>query len=319
MSVALSCAVTGLADPLERLLGDFAVEGWPDGFVATAGRIDPFESRQVMRHISPYAHPVPRPDQILELYQDGERFWVVDDRWGMAEIDLREDRFRSWLLPEPVLDPLACAEMAALWPLAQLLPRKGLHLLPSLSIVRDGLAVLILCPFGLQPETEALIGAGWRVIGQRWTALREEDGRLALLEMPGSAVRPPLPRVAHHPAVLQPRWTDLTADSPATRARHAFCQAALVVDTGRRGSAGLRRLGASAAVNVLRRAWPILELHPHRGYAKLPLKLARHCQVCELQLPANPGELPAALESLRRPVTSVFVAGKSVSRSAAIA
>ena len=43
-------------------------------------------------------------------------------------------------------------------------------LLPAVSIVRDGWAVMIVCPFTLEAELIAMIRAGYKVIGQRWTA-----------------------------------------------------------------------------------------------------------------------------------------------------
>ena len=44
------------------------------------------EVAEVMRRISPHARPVPRPEQMIEIYEDGEYFWMVDDRGGMLQL-----------------------------------------------------------------------------------------------------------------------------------------------------------------------------------------------------------------------------------------
>src|SRR5205807_190267 len=104
-----------------------------------------------------------------------------DERWGMARVDLDAGVWQSWILPRPQLDALRCAEMSILWPLAQITRLKGLHLIPAASVTKDGWGALILTPARIEPELSALTGAGWRIIGQRWTALREEDGKVSLL------------------------------------------------------------------------------------------------------------------------------------------
>src|SRR5262249_51568669 len=151
-------------EQVKRLLDPFGVAGWPAGFAPTLGLIKPYAQSEVLRHISPTAQPLPGTCDLVEVYQDGDRFWLVDDRWGIAEINLIRSQFRSWVVSNPRVDPIRCAEMSIVWPLAQLLRARGLFLLPAVSVVRDGWAVLILCPFTLESELVALIRAGYKVI-----------------------------------------------------------------------------------------------------------------------------------------------------------
>src|SRR4051794_22381010 len=164
----------------------------------------------------------------------------------MAEITLLRAPWRSWVLPAPRIDPHACAELAVLWPLAQLLRGRGVHLVPAASVARDGWGALILSPFSVEPELTALVRAGWQIIGQRWTAVRDEraereegDG-LTLLHLPGWVERDLEPRVrfprlpfgrrrdgayeaAGGPALSA--FADLAAEHPAARGHQAACGA----------------------------------------------------------------------------------------------
>src|SRR5687768_6042276 len=126
-AVEVDCAVEAVGAQLDRLLEPFAVGGWPEGFAPAAGTVRPYEQAEVLRHLSPNARPMANAPQLMEIYEEGERFWLVDYRWGMAEVNLLKGQWRSWILPQPKLDPLRCAEMAVLWPMAQLLRARGLH------------------------------------------------------------------------------------------------------------------------------------------------------------------------------------------------
>jgi hypothetical protein len=248
---------------------------------------------------------MPGMSDLTELYEEGERFWVVDERWGMAEINFLKGQWRSWLLPRPQFDPVRCAEAAVLWPLAQLLRPRGLYLLPAAAVVRDGWAALLLCPFGVEPELTALVRSGYKVVSQRWTAIREEDGRLALLHMPAPIQRSPRPQpraAADGPGAPSgaATWVDLTEEYPGCGQNHAFCDAVLVADPARRAHANLKPLDGAAAATLLRQAWPVVELHPSRRHSALPLRLAQLCQGAELQLSRNPAELLPLLEAFRQ-------------------
>jgi hypothetical protein len=233
------------------------------------------------------------------VYEEGERYWLVDERWGLAEVNLLKGQWRSWVLPGPALklDPLRCAERAVLWPLAQLTRARGVHLLPAVAAVRDGWAVLILCPFSLEPELRAMIRDGYRIVGQRWTAVREEEGRLALLHMPGRVERP---GAAHlRSAADDDTWLDLTAGRGWARQEHAFCDAVLIAEPGRRGCAEARELSPAEAAAHLRRAWPLPDVHAGRRASHLPALLSRQCRCASAQLSRDPKENLELLAAMR--------------------
>jgi hypothetical protein len=306
-AVEVECSVVGVAAEVQRMLGAFEVGGWPDGFTPVSGTVRAYDTAQVVRHVSQTARPVPpqRSLDLAELYEEGERFWLVDERWGMVEVNFLRGTWRSWVLPRPQLDPVRCAEMAVMWPMAQLLRPRGLHLVPAASAVRDGFAFLLLCPFGPGPELAALIRSGYRVIGQRWTAVREEDGRLALLHVPGRVERGPglaaAPKspFARGGGATQPLWIDLNAQYAGSAQHHAFCDAVLVADAGRRPHAGVREMEPSVALHLLRQAWPVAELHPHRRHSMLAARLAQQCRCAEVQLSRDSSELLQLLEDVK--------------------
>jgi hypothetical protein len=306
----IDCDVPTVSEEVRRVLSPFEVSDWPEGFGSLAGCVRAYDGAQVVRHVSPTARPVPaqRSLDLAELYEDGERFWLVDERWGMVEINFLKGSWRSWVLPQPRLDAVRVAEMAVLWPAAQLLRPRGLYLLPAASAVRNGWAFLLLCPFGLEPELTALVRAGYKIIGQRWTAVREEEGRLALLHLPGRIERATLPRPRLAPGHLTPatssdpsdaQWTDLNQQFIGSAQNHAFCDAVLVADPGRRARAALVQLDPSDALHLLRQSWPIVELHPHRRHSPLPMKLSQQCRCAEVQLSRSPGEMLQLLEGFR--------------------
>ena len=307
LAAEVDCSVAEIAGEVERVLGPFAVAGWPEGFGSVGGTVRAYDTAQVVRHVSPTARPLPAPRSLdlAELYEEGERFWLVDERWGMVEINFLKSTWRSWILPRPQLDPVRCTEMAVLWPMAQLLRARGLYLLPAVSAVRDGFAFLLLCPFGPEPELTALARAGYKIIGQRWTAVREEDGRLALLHLPGCIARaagaaPRLRALCEAEANRAGgQWLDLNAQFPGSAQLHAFCDAVLVADAARRPHARARELEPSDALHLLRQAWPIVELHPHRRHSALPTKLSQQCRCAEVQLSRNSTELLQLLEQVR--------------------
>jgi hypothetical protein len=303
-AIEIACEVSEMAPQLKRLFEPFAVQRWPEGFVPTVGIIRPYTQSEVLRHLSPTARPAAGVSaEVMEVYEDGDRFWLVDDRWGMAEINLIRGQFRSWIVPNCRLDAVRIAETAILWPMAQLLRAKGLYLLPSVSVVRDGWAVMIICPFTLEAELVAMIRAGYKVIGQRWTCLREEEGRLALLHLPGVVERSFVPRLraasTEGSGASDRAWVDLSNEYLGSWQNHAFCDAVLIADGGRRGTARLRDVAPDAALETLRHAWPLVELHPQRRHSHLPTKLAQHARVCELQLSRSPAELLDLLATLR--------------------
>lgn len=307
-----------LAGELDRILGHFAVGdcAWPRGFVPTVGLIRPYDQAEVLRHLSPTARAVSSAqlagNAALELYAEGERYWLIDDRWGMTEVNLLKGQWRSWVLPRPRLEPFECVEWAALWPMAQLLRPRGVSLAPAAAVVRDGWAVLLLCPYSLEPELATLIRRGYKVIGQRWTALREEDGQVALMHVPGRVERAgataPLRRWADGPnhsdsaaASSSSAWIDLHDQYPGSWQNHAFCDAVVVVEPGRRPRPMSRQLDCESAAALLRHAWPIAELHPQpRRTGQLAGRLAQTARVAQAQLSRDANDLPTLLDALRR-------------------
>jgi hypothetical protein len=300
-AVEIDCDVPQVSAEVERVLGPFAVGELPDGFSSLCGSVHAYDTAVVARHVSPTARPLPAPRSLdlAELYEEGERFWLVDERWGMVEVNFLRGSWRSWVLPRPQLDPVRVAEMAVLWPAAQLLRPRGLYLLPAASAVRNGWAFLLLCPFGLEPELTALARSGYKIIGQRWTAVREEEGRLALLHLPGVVERGLTPRLRGAAPESGAQWADLNGQFLGSAQNHAFCDAVLVADAARRAQTALKELEHSDALHLLRQAWPIVELHPHRRHSPLPLKLSQQCRCAEVQLSRGPSELLQLLDAFR--------------------
>ena len=295
-AVELECLVPELDEPIGRALGGFAVSEWPTGFGVTRGSIRPYDESEVIRRLPAAARPLHREGELIELYEHEERFWVIDDRWGMAEINVLRGQWRSWVLPQPKLDPVRLLDTAVLWPLSQLLKNKGVHLVPAVAVARGTTGVLLLSPFSLEPELTALLGGSYEIIGQRWTVIREEDGRISLLHLPGVTERQLPPRLRTD---ASDDWVDLTGQRPLWARRHAFCDAVLVSEGGRRSRAHLRQIAPLDAANLLRRSWPMSELHPHRRHGQLPIRLAQLCRCYQFQLSREPRDLFALLESLR--------------------
>jgi hypothetical protein len=309
LAVELRCddpSLAGLADAARRQFQPFAVAEVPPGFAPITGTVEPFDGARVQRHLSTAAVRLPASaGPTADLFHDpadAERFWLVDDRWGIAELNLLRGRWRAWVLPRPGVDATTVAEAAVLWPVAQLMRGKGLHLLPAVSVARDGWAALILAPFGIEPELTGLLDSGYAVIGQRWTAVRAEDDRVALLHLPGWVQRQPAPRLRYlgvDPATDGAGRIDLTAGRPAASLNHAFCGVVLVAEPGRRPAAPLRDLPTAAAANVLRRAWPLVDLQPDRKSVQLSRLLPRRCRCAELQLSREPTDLLRLLDGVR--------------------
>lgn len=291
-----------LGAALQRALGEFAIDSFPPAATATSpaeGTIKPYDKDEVLRHLSPTAVTISSPRDQMELYQDNERFWLIDDRWGLAEVNLLKGQFRSWILPEAVLDPDRVIENAITWPLAQLLRGKGLYLLPAAGLVRAEVGLLIISPFGIEAELTALVRSGFRIIGQRWTALRDEDGRLMMLHLPGRVERHPTPRLRSLAASPSESWVDLESEFCGSAATHGTCTHVLLIEPGRRPTPLLRQIPKSSALPALRRAWPIVELHPHRVNGQFPAKLSHRCSVFAARLSQRPQDLLELLDMAR--------------------
>jgi hypothetical protein len=162
---------------------------------AVSGQILPYDLDSVSRHLSNGATPVLPGEAgyhpLSELYATPERdrWWLVDERWGLCEVDLVRGTWRAFVVPEPSLTIGRLFESTMWWPAAQLLRHHGLHLLPATALERtDGRrrgGVLVLANADLSRERAAWTQRGATVLGRYWSALRiEGDGRATLLPMP---------------------------------------------------------------------------------------------------------------------------------------
>jgi hypothetical protein len=275
VGVELSGELELLAAGIDRWLGRFAIE-LAAASSRASGTVRRYDSTEVARHLSPTARRLtPSRGQrtigpALDVYHEGEHFWLVDDRWGMAQINLFKSTWRSWLLPQPRLDATACTEMAVLWPMAQVLRGRGLWMLPTAAAVarqeHAGALLLASC----EAELPALAAAGYRLLGTRWSCLREDARQFTLLPM-------------------------------AQAAAPARCDTVIIVRPGRRATVEAKPLSGSgpSAIDALCRAWTMPELH--RSRRQFPLKLAHACRCLEVQMSRQPADFAALLDSLAPP------------------
>ncbi|MEM7808932.1 MAG: hypothetical protein AAF561_12560 [Planctomycetota bacterium] len=288
--VALQIDHPVVARPAVRLLRSLADEDAP--FRPTIfGEVLDYDADDVTRRLSDDARPV-RPGEsafhpLTELFRtdSGDRWYVVDERWGIAEVDLIRGSWRSFVLRNPSLEAVRLFEAAVWWPMAQLLRSKGLHLLPASSFVigrhGDRRGALLLGPTDVVPEVSAWVARGARIISQRWTALRlERGGDTSLLSMPGMT---PV-RDAHRPLMrgdaddADSAWIDLCPQPAAT----CRCDTILIADGPRRRRASMIPLSPKEGEILLRQHWPI----PHLGNVTnaLPQHLARLSPIHRVRL-----------------------------------
>jgi hypothetical protein len=299
LAVELACDVPALNIPIHKALGEFAVAEFPDGFTPAVGILREYEESVVLRHLSPTAKPVAAMGSTMELYEEGERFWLIDDRWGLTEMNLLKGQFQSWILPRPAIDPGMIVQDAVLWPLAQLLRGKGLSLVPGISVARDGWGMLIISPFNMEPELTAMVRSGYKIVGQQWTAMREEDEHVAMLQMPGEVQRLPGPQLKAGSIEQTSSWVDLTGETLGSVQNHAFCDAVALVAPGRRPLPAMRQINRSNALATLKQTWPIIELHPQRRQGPMQVKLANQCRLFETQLSRRPEDFLKLLDQMR--------------------
>lgn len=293
LAIEITCESPSLNPTLGRLLGCYSVPDFDQGPTVTHGSIRPYVGAEVARRLPSNAVPLHDAGELTEIYAQDERAWIFDERWGMSEINLLKGQWKSWILPQPRIDAVRVTEMAVLRPLAMLIKNRGIHLIPAAAVARDGFAALAISPFGLERELSALLAARYRIIGQRWTALREDDGRLALLGMPGVMQQRPAS------AASPPEWIDLTASNPLSSQPYAICNAVLIIDAGRRARATSSAWELNDAATVLRLAWPIPELHPGRRRMQFASRIPQLCDCYRVQLSHEPREWVSLLESLR--------------------
>lgn len=291
----ITCQTPQLLEPLNDALSPFQTESLIGRGSPIRGIIRPFDSVEVRRHLSPTATRVTSANELLELYEEDERFWLIDDHWGLCEINLLKAQWRSWIVPTATADTGRIVEQAVLWPLAQLLRARGVQLIPAASVVRDGWGVLLLSTFSLEPELTALVRAGFRIVGQSWTALQEQGGRVWMLQMPGRVQR----------AGSTAGAVDLIEQFCGSACPRATCDAVMLVAAGRRPLPHLRGIAPTNAIGAMRRAWPVTELHPQRRQGQMPARLAHRCRIFDVQLSRNAKDILSLVETARyaRPQT----------------
>jgi hypothetical protein len=299
--------IPGLHREIDHLLGEFRAASWGEKSLPVTGTVWPYEQPHVLRYLSPVARRLTGNSDLLELYEDNERFWLVDDRWGIAEMNLLKGQWRSWVLPNPSIDAVRIAQLAILWPMAQLLRARGLYIVPAASVSFAGRSFLLISPFGIEPELSMLIRSGYCAIGQSWTAIREEQGRFSLLHLPGYTQRSIPPGMRLHTTEAAPSWVDLMREHDAAEQQQGWCDAVLVVDPARRPRADVRPLERGAASQLLRQAWPIFELHPNRRHGQLPARLAMKLPCYQLHLSRDPRDLLQILSKLKTPTTAGLI------------
>jgi hypothetical protein len=74
--------------------------------------------------------------------------------------------------------------------------------------------------------------------------------------------------------------------------------------------AGVRPLDRGDAVQVLRSAWPIFELHPNRRHGQLPARIAQKVPCYQLTLSREPRDLLRILATLPTPAGVAVTRGE---------
>jgi hypothetical protein len=299
--VSIANSFGTLDEQIQFFLKPFTSVSQPQN-TPTRGEIRPFDLSEVTHSLAPAAASERQSDDLVDIYSLGEKNWILDDRWGMCEIDLLKNRWQSWVLPHPTLDPVRLAEATVLWPLAQLLRLRGIELVPAISVERGGWGALIVSPYSITSEISRLVRAGYRVIGQRWTALLRPHGRVVMRRMPGVVESP---AAGNKLIGRKTAWMDLMAQNPWQTAELASCDAVIVVASGRRCKSHGRVVNSSDSRSLLRRYWPMTDLPLNRSRVQATTAaLASQCLCLSLQLSKNTDEFLQIVEFARQRTAS---------------
>lgn len=313
--VEVACSLPGLRQVMGDVLEPLRVAELPAGFQPIEGIVESYDADVVARHISPQAERVSTFGDYAELWRDGERCWLLDDAWGLTEINLLRRSFRSWVLLQTQLNSIRTLDQAVLWPAAQVMQSRGLTMLPAASVAHRGRGVLLVSPFSLEPELAAILDAGHGLIGQRWTAVREEDGRPLLLSMPGRIERAPAPQLRSRAGAIlsispqQAEWVDLAAVAQ-TKCNYSWCDVIFVVEPGRRAVPRITPLTGASATAAIRRAWPMPDVGQANRQAQLATRLGQQCRVYQIELSRDPRAVLRLLDEL--PTDVAFTRAKLV-------
>ncbi len=286
--VDLTCSVGAMTPHVERVMGPFAVPNLTLGSVPR-GTIRPYVLDEVIPTLSESARPV-ASSAIGSLYRDGRRYWLV-----RRDVRHRRGPLRPELLAE--LGPgrggrrpdAAHRESSALADGAASAAH-GVHLIPAASVACGDAGILLLSRYSIERELSYLAASGGRIIGQRWTALRVEDGRVRLLHFPGMVQRSRQPRrytasaSAFHPF----QWADLHEEHPASRQDEARCAGVLIVEASGRDSVTIRELPPEVAPGRLRRVWPLASLEAGSKATSIASVLGNTARWRRCSCPANP-------------------------------
>lgn len=303
LAAELCCSLPGLRQVIADLFAPLMVSEWPAGFNPIEGLVEEYDADVVARHVSPNADRVAVFGDYAELWRDGERCWLIDEGWGLCEINLLKRSWRSWVLPRTDLNPIRTVEQAIIWPMSQVLLARGLAMTPAASIVHRGRGILMLSPFNLEPELSTLLDAGHGLIGQRWTAIREEEGRAVLLQIPGRVERSPIPQLRSKSrslltvAPIQSEWIDLTHSTQAT-CHYAWCDVILIVEPGRRAMPRQTMLTGASATAAVRRAWPMPDIGHMNRQAQFSSRLGQTSTVYQVELSRDPRALMRMIEQI---------------------
>jgi hypothetical protein len=264
----------------------------------SCGQIRRFDLAEVTRSLADAGESQRRCDPLVSIYSHNEQHWILDDRWGVCEIDLLRHRWRSWVLPQTLLDPMQLAEAAVLQPMAHLLRLSGVELIPAVALERSGWATLIIAPYPIPTQISRAVRAGYRVIGQRWVALVRRTDRVVLRHLPG-AMEAPAGGGKSIGRRLQ--WIDITANNPWATAQTAWCDAVAVISPGRCSRSRARILLPAEVQSHIRHAWPVSTL----GFDKPSLRhtasiLSRRCLCVSMQLSRHEDEFLNLIESMRK-------------------
>src|SRR5258707_514911 len=95
IAVGLRSDVPAMDASIDHLPAPFVISAWPDGFVPIEGHIHRYDPADVSRHLSTTATVYPVEGDRMEIYHENERFWLIDDRWGLAEMNLLKGTWRA--------------------------------------------------------------------------------------------------------------------------------------------------------------------------------------------------------------------------------
>lgn len=256
------------------------------------GLVYPYDQGLVSRSLRRAHNRVPTRDPLQEIFAEEDRLWLTDERWGATEVNLLKGQWRSWLHPNLTSDVML--DHAICWPMAQLLERRGVHLIPAVSVVRDGWGCLILSPYDLTTDLARLTQAGYRVMGARWTAVMTSTSGITLHRGPE----------AWSAGVASEGKLTIADPWFGCRAVANACDCVVVIQPTRRERVAARQIGAATAQGALRSGWPMYSGRRPAEFIDTLHRLMDRCAIIEGHLSRNPADLLDLLMAARYPSAS---------------